>query len=44
MIVISKECFSIFNGSVFLAERDKPNESERSLACDVRFVCACQKT
>ena len=44
-IFISKECFSVFlKRLVFLAELDKPNEFERSLACDVYFVCASQKT
>ena len=45
-IIISKECFSqfFFNGFVFLAELDKPNEIERSLACDFDFVCASQRT
>ena len=28
----------------FLAELDKLNEFENSLACDVRFVCATRKT
>ena len=37
--------FSIFFITGFdLAELDKPNEFERSLACDVYFVCASQKT
>ena len=46
MIIISKECFSLFflNGFVFLAKLDRPNEFERALACDVYFVCASQKT
>ena len=41
-----KGMFSLFflNGFVFLAKLDKPNEFERSLACDVCFVCASQKT
>ena len=44
MIIISKECFSIFNGSVFLAELDKPNEFERSLAFDdCFFKISCKK-
>ena len=43
MIIISKECFSIFNGSV-LAELDKPNEFERSLAFDDCFSYASQQT
>ena len=34
----------IFNGFVFVAELDKPNKFERSLACDVCFVCPSQKT
>ena len=40
--------FSIFfffvNGFDLLEELDKANEFERSLACDVYFVCASQKT
>ena len=47
MIIILSECFPLFfflNGFVFLAEFDKPNEFERSLACDIYFVCASQKT
>ena len=32
-----------FNGFVFLAELDKPNDIERSLACDFYFVCANQR-
>ena len=37
-----KGMFSLFflNGFVFLAEPVKPNEFERSLACNVYFVCA----
>ena len=46
MIIMSKECFSLFflNCFVFLVKLVKPNEFERSLACDVNFVCASQKT
>ena len=44
MIIISKECFSNFNGSVFLAGLDKPNEFERSLAFDDCFSYASQQT
>ena len=48
MIVISNEFFHLFffliNGFNVLAELDKRNEFERSLACGVCFVCASQKT
>ena len=46
IIIISKECFSLFflHGFFLSAELDKPNEFESSLACDVYFVCASQKT
>ena len=46
MIIILKEFFPYFflNGFVFLVKLDKPNEFGRSLACDVNFVCASQKT
>ena len=44
MIIISKDCFSqfFFNGFVFLAELDKPNEIERSLwlVISILFVLA----
>ena len=45
MIIISNKFFHFFfvNGFDFSAELDKPNEFERSLACDVYFVCASQR-
>ena len=43
MIIISNFPFFFING-FDLVELDKPNEFERSLACDVYFVCASQKT
>ena len=39
-----KFSFFFFSNGFDLAELDKPNEFERSLACDVYFVCASQKT
>ena len=41
-----KGMFSLFFfiGFVFLAELDEPSEVERSLACNVYFVRASQKT
>ena len=33
-----------FNGFVFVAKPYKPNKFERSLACDVYFVCTSRKT
>ena len=36
--------FFLINGFDFLAELDEPIRFEKSLACDVHFVCATQKT
>ena len=45
MIIISNEVFHFFSSDFdFLAELNKLNKCERSLACDVYFVCASQKT
>ena len=35
-------CF--FQGAYFLAELDKPNDFEKSSACDVHFFGASEKT
>ena len=43
-LVSEMGCFrNFFNGFFFVAELDKPNKFEGSLACDVYFVCASQK-
>ena len=39
-----KEMFPFFQGLDSLAELDKPNEFEKSLACNVHFGFASQET
>jgi len=46
LIIISNKFFHflLLNGFDFLKELDEPNRFEKSLASDVHYVCAAQKT